>query len=198
MTKGKAIERVEFLKKINPYKEKGMSIVEVVKAGAGKTTNSWQSVAKAFKNIDISMSGIKIIDNLTKDEINEAILKYRKGVPLFKIIEGAKGELVMAYFSQMHITDNDKYLRKSFKKKLNTAYKQKVKVKPVLKIKPKPKPKKEKIIEPTPEPIPEPVKELWDFSDENEIEIKRPVLVQFHGKSSGLGYGCAANMCAEK
>jgi hypothetical protein len=31
MTTGKAIDRVEFLKKINAYKEKGMSVVDVVK-----------------------------------------------------------------------------------------------------------------------------------------------------------------------
>jgi hypothetical protein len=190
MTKAKAIETVEFLKKINIYKEKGMSIAEVVKAGAGKTTNLWQSVEQAFKKIDISMSAIKIIDNLTKDEINDAILKYRKGVPLFEIIEGVKGELPLAYFSQMHITDSDKSSRNNFRKKIKRQSELALNPKKVKEPKP--------IIERIPEPVKPPVKELWDFSDENIVETKRPALVQFHGKTSGLGYGCAANMCAEK
>jgi transcriptional regulator CtsR len=187
MTTGKTIDRVNFLKKINTYKEKGMSVGEVVKIGAANTSNAWQNINNAFKNIELNMSEIAIIDNLTKNEINNAIIKFRNNTPLFKIIKDVNRKLAINYFIYLHINDSDKYFRKIFNNRLNKKYKKAPKAKPVIKVEPKPKP----------EPTPEPIKELWDFSDENIVETKRPALVQFHGKPSGLNYGCAANMCAE-
>ena len=198
MTTRKAIDRVEFLKKINTYKEKGMSVVDVVNVGQAITNNAWQNINNTFKNIDLNMAQIKIVDNLTKNAINDAIVKFRNNTPLFKMIEGVTNELPIKYFIHLHLTDSDKCFRRNLNNRLNKEYKKNHKTKPAMRLEPKKEIIPEPIIEPTPEPIPEPVKELWDFSDENEIEIKRPVLVQFHGKSSGLGYGCAANMCAEK
>ena len=169
MTTGKAIDRVEFLKKINAYKEKGMSVVDVVKTGQATTNNAWQNINNAFKNIDLNMAQIKIVDSLTKDAINDAIVKFRNNTPLFKMIEGVTNELPIKYFIYLHLTDSDKCFRRNLNNRLNKEYKKNHKTKPAMRLEPKKEIIPEPIIEPTPEPIPEPVKELWDFSDENEI-----------------------------
>jgi hypothetical protein len=177
-----AIERVKFLKEVNAYKKLGFTISKLCNIFEIKHKNKFVFIWNAFEAIDNNMAQIEIVDNLTKNEIEKAVLAYCRGKEWNEIIDGTtKGELTTLYFTELHISKEHKKCRKNTMRFIKENQ---------LDCAP--------IIEPIPEPVKKIEKELWDFSDDNIIETKRPALVQFHSKSSGLGYGCAANMCAEK
>jgi hypothetical protein len=180
-SKNNIIERIAFLRKVKSLQNQGLNYPQIG-TELGITYHKAQGAAEAYVK---SIANILIVESLNDAQIQLALRNYEKGVAGSDLIDGyiLDGNSAL-YFKALHIKDEHEVARNrvnvkkhSLRCKNNFA---KIATQEM----------------PTDKPTPEPIKELWDFSDENIVETKRPALVQFHGKSSGLGYGCAANMCA--